>query len=176
MARKISTDSTRPAHVSKRGTKPSRGAKEAVVVRKTTPRQRDRQGSDKSILGNRLSELQQKDPHLSETRLSAWIRANKTLLVTAGAVTSGAAEALAWIVDHVDDITAFIHTVGSGLQSPAGRALDFDKLKIGQEPLIEALDNDPILTSAVIKGLMQRYDFDHVISTRVDLVGEGIYP
>jgi hypothetical protein len=149
------------------------------AARKTVSSKRKAKSSrsaKRDDLAERLTDLKKNDPDLRETRLSEWVRANKPLLTAGGAMASGAATAVAWIIEHVDNITTFVHTVGSAFQTPRDSALDFDALKIGQESITSALDNDPVLISIVLKKLMERHQFSDVVSRRVDLIGQGIYP
>ena len=123
-----------------------------------------------------VTDIKKADPELRETKLSEWVRKNKDLLVSGGTVVTGAAKAIAWIVENVDNIREFLDVASSIFGSKdSQRTLDLDALQIGTESLIEALDEDPVLSTKVLLEIMAKYGFDAVHSRNVDLVGKGIF-
>jgi hypothetical protein len=149
----------------KPGKSPSRSATSAVR----------RQASDRVALKLQLNALKAADPVLRETNLSAWIRLNKPLLVVSGTIATGAGTTIAWIVNNIQNIEQAVVIANNLFKTPpASRSLDFDKLRLNEEPLFPALDNDPIITSAVLRRLMKIHSFSDVHSSTLDLHALGI--
>lgn len=87
-----------------------------------------------------------------EIPMSAWIRMNKALLVTAGAITTAGGTTVAWIIEHIDDIEAFVERIAQGFGAPSS-AVDVDAMSVAGESLPDALDNDPVLIAEVERML-----------------------
>lgn len=124
----------------------------------------------------KLNESIDRDPKMKETKVSEWIRKNKALIIAGSGLTASGAKAIAWIVEHVEDIKNFIETVSKVFPSETQVAtLDFDSLHLGQEDLMTALDNDPVLISKVLVILKDKHQFETTFSKKYNLSKLGIF-
>ena len=101
-------------------------------------------------------------------RLSEWIAENKALLVAGGSIAVGAGKAVAWIIEHIDDINRFFETATSSFQLESGtRVVDFDALKVEGVPLVEVLGFDEVLAKEISQKLIDATDAGKVVSGRM---------
>lgn len=126
---------------------------------------------NEELVQQKIEEHEKSIKSPDEIQLSAWIMANKPLILTSGSITAGTAKAISWIVTNVDEIKHFIDVISPIFKGPMSqqKILDFDCLKIGNENLNEALCYDETLIHMTIKAILKEHNFDRAYSKKNDL-------
>ena len=110
------------------------------------------------MVRNEIEKFEQKRKATKEIEITKWIKDNKPLMVVGGAITSGGAAAVAWIVENIEEIQNFIDLLSAGYRTSSDTpVVNLGSLEIFGVSLDKALGFDPILIDCLISYLEKNY-------------------